>query len=390
MPRRSLIFRIICIGILLHLYVGLRLIPDLPGGSFSHGLAVAWLAFSCALIPVGMLARSIEQQRLSAPFAWIGLLAMGFFSSLLILTALRDLVLLALGAVNLVWPHTLDLASWRSRSATLVLGLAGLVTALGFVNARRRARVVDVKVPIAHLPPALNGFTLVQISDIHVGPTIKRGYVDAIVTAVNALQPDLIAITGDVIDGSVPQLARHTAPLGRLHARHGVYLVTGNHEYYSGANAWIAEFRRLGLTVLLNQHVVITHDGAQAIIAGVNDYSAGRFDPAHQSDPVAALAHAPQDITLKILLAHQPRSAAAAAKAGFTLQLSGHTHGGQFFPWNYFVRLQQPFTAGLARWDALWVYTSRGTGYWGPPKRLGAPSEITRITLVLDSAHDAA
>jgi predicted MPP superfamily phosphohydrolase len=136
------------------------------------------------------------------------------------------------------------------------------------------------------------------------------------------------------------------------------------------------------LTVLMNEHVVIEHDGARIVLAGVTDYTGGHFDPAHRSDPAAALAGAPQDVTTRVLLAHQPRSAHAAADAGFTLQLSGHTHGGQIFPWNFLVRLQQPFTAGLDRLGSLWVYTSRGTGYWGPPKRVGAPSEITRVRLV--------
>jgi predicted MPP superfamily phosphohydrolase len=167
-----------------------------------------------------------------------------------------------------------------------------------------------------------------------------------------------------------------------LTARHGVYLVTGNHEYYSGAHAWIAEFQRLGLRVLLNEHVVLERNGAPFVVAGVTDYSAGHFDPSHKSDPVAALAGAPGDARLKLLLAHQPRTALAAASVGYTLQLSGHTHGGQFLPWNFFVRLQQPFTAGLAKLGDLWIYTSRGTGYWGPPKRLGAPSEITHLRLV--------
>jgi len=116
--------------------------------------------------------------------------------------------------------------------------------------------------------------------------------------------------------------------------------------------------------------------------AGVTDFSAGSFAPAHRSDPAKAISGAPADAAVRVLLAHQPRSAFAAAAAGFHLQLSGHTHGGQFLPWNFFVRLQQPFTAGLRRLGALWVYTSRGTGYWGPPKRLGAPSEITCLRLV--------
>jgi predicted MPP superfamily phosphohydrolase len=179
----------------------------------------------------------------------------------------------------------------------------------------------------------------------------------------------------------VAQLSAHTAVLAQLTARHGAFIVTGNHEYYSGAAEWMAEFKRLGLHGLMNEHRVLEHRGAQLVIAGVTDYSAHTFDPAQRSDPAAALAGSPAGLP-KILLAHQPRSAPAAAAAGFDLQLSGHTHGGQFWPWNLFVVLQQPYTAGLHRLNQLWVYTSRGTGYWGPPKRFGAPSEITLLRLM--------
>jgi predicted MPP superfamily phosphohydrolase len=382
MRRSSFFVRFICIGVLFHIYVGFRVIPDLPIDTTGRWLAVLWLVLSCLLIPLGMVARTIKRQPLADRLAWIGLLGLGFFSSLLVLTIVRDLAMASLLTIDAIWPHAIPLTAWRMDSAAAVPLLALLSTTVGLVNARRRARVVTINVPIDDLPPALDGFTIVQISDIHVGPTIKRRYVDAIVDAVNRLKPDLIAVTGDVVDGSVPQLRDHTRPLSRLSARHGAFLVTGNHEYYAGANAWIDEFRRLGLHVLLNEHVVVEHDGARAVIAGVTDYSAAHFDPTHRSDPAAALAGAPGDVLIKVLLAHQPRSAEAAAEAGFTLQLSGHTHGGQFFPWNFFVRLQQPFTAGLARLNGLWVYTSRGTGYWGPPKRLGAPSEITRLRLV--------
>jgi predicted MPP superfamily phosphohydrolase len=176
------------------------------------------------------------------------------------------------------------------------------------------------------------------------------------------------------------------APLGRLLSRHGTYFVTGNHEYYSGVLPWMAELERLGIKVLHNEHVVIERAGAKLVLAGVPDYSAGRFDRSHRSDPLAALAGAPVPVGARVLLAHQPRSAPAAEQAGFDLQLSGHTHGGQFLPWNFFVRFQQPFTAGLHRLGRMWVYVSRGTGYWGPPKRFGAPSEITQIKLVAGPA----
>ena len=382
MRRSSFFTRAILIGVLMHVYVGLRIIPELPIGLPFKWVAACALVLSCCLIPLGMLARTFEHQPRADRIAWIGLIAMGLFSSLLVFTFLRDVVLASALTVDALRHHALALDRWRVDTAVGVPVLAALTTAIGFVNARRRARVVSVDVPIDQLPPELEGLTIVQISDIHVGPTIKARYVEAIVDAVNRLKPDVIAVTGDIVDGSVTQLADHTAPLGRLTARYGAFLVTGNHEYYSGASQWIAEFERLGLRVLLNEHVVLEHQGAPFILAGVTDYTAGHFDASHRSDPAAALAQAPGHIDIKVLLAHQPRTAHAAVDAGFTLQLSGHTHGGQFFPWNFFVRLQQPFTAGLAKLGTLWIYTSRGTGYWGPPKRLGAPSEITRLRLV--------
>ncbi|EKS66993.1 MULTISPECIES: metallophosphoesterase [Caballeronia] len=386
MRRSAFFLRFIGIGVLFHIYVGVRLIPDAPVGLPLKVLAALLLAASVITIPLGMAARQIEPQSLADRLAWFGLTALGFFSSLLLLTFARDVMLLFVHLADWLRGAPVGSPMLVGYSALAVPLLAVLFSAIGFYNARRRAPVVSVDVPIDNLPAALQGFTIAQISDIHVGPTIKRHYVERIVAAVNGLEPDLIAVTGDVVDGSVPNLADHTRPLAGLSARHGAFLVTGNHEYYSGADKWIAEFRRLGLTVLLNQHVVLNHDGAQAVVAGVTDFSAGSFDPAHRSDPAKAISGAPDDAIVRVLLAHQPRSATAAAEAGFTLQLSGHTHGGQFLPWNFFVRLQQPFVAGLVKFNGLWVYTSRGTGYWGPPKRLGAPSEITLVRLVAATA----
>ncbi|WP_422647963.1 Ser/threonine protein phosphatase [Cupriavidus sp. H18C1] len=372
-PRRSIVTAALIVA-LLHVYIGARLLPALPWPLAAKALAALWLAVSTVSMPTALLARRFEPpwgDRLS----WLGMLAMGLFSTLLILTVLRELVLLACALAGWYPPA---LPVW---SAVATVALALLVSLLGYWNARRVARVVDVEVPIAGLPAALDGFTIAQLSDIHVGPTIKRPYLQRIVERVNTLGADAIAITGDLVDGKVPELREHTAPLGSLRAPHGVYVVTGNHEYYAGAHAWIDELRRLGLRVLLNEHVAIGRDGARLVLAGVTDFSAGHFDPAHRSDPKAALAGAPADAAVRVLLAHQPRSAIAAAEAGFDLQLSGHTHGGQFLPWNLFVPMQQPYVAGLHRHRSMWVYVSRGTGYWGPPKRFGAPSEITRIRL---------
>ena len=355
---------------LLHAYIGFRLIPELPAG---HGIAGAFLVFSCLVMPTGMLARFIFKPILADILNWVGSLMMGFFSSLLVLTVLRDLTLgLSYFLITVAARTELDAVS-----ALAVPSLAALATIIGLFFARRNPPVIQVDVPLTNLPLALHGFLIAQISDIHVGPTIKRPYVEAIVRAVNALHPDMVAITGDLVDGRVTDLGPHVAPIAELSARHGTYYVTGNHEFYSGVQEWVDELERLGVHVLSNRHVVLNHDGAQATIAGVSDYST----QSPQSDPHAALAGAPTH-SVKILLAHQPRSAAEASKAGFDLQLSGHTHGGQFWPWNHFVRLQQPFTAGLHRQKDLWIYVNRGTGYWGPPKRLGVTSEITLIRLV--------
>ena len=367
---------------LLHLYIGWRLVPDMPFGVPGVVATVLLLALSLSVLPFAEYARRNKQNPCADQLAGAGFLAMGFFSTLLILTLLREVVLLSGYAAS---GSVIDAAAFqqlRAWSAAAVPVLAVLITIVGFVNARRRARIRTVEIPIAGLPESLRGFSIVQITDIHVGATIKHGYVSRIVDAVNTLEADMIAITGDLVDGSVGRLAPHTEPIGRLSARYGTFFVTGNHEYYSGVHAWIAEIRRLGVSVLLNEHVVLDHFGESVVVAGVTDLSAHHFDPAHRSDPVAALAGAPEKAAVKVLLAHQPRSAFAAAKAGFHLQLSGHTHGGQFFPWNLVVKLLEPFAAGLHRLDDLWIYVSRGTGYWGPPKRFGAPSEITLLRLV--------
>jgi uncharacterized protein len=375
---RRVLFNPFWLILSLPVYIGWRLLPALSVGPLGVGLGIALLSVCCIVIPVAVRSRQIGNPRFADLLAWIGLLSMGFFSSLFVLTLLRDVMLL--GARLLLSAQ--QAASLAAASALWTLVLTAFVTLAGLVIARRRPTVVDIDIPVTGLPDGLHGFSIAQISDVHVGPTIKRGFVEGIVARVNGLKADLIAVTGDLVDGSVPELSRHTAPLAGLSARHGAFFVTGNHEYYSGERAWSAEIRRLGLRVLKNEHVVLEHNGESLVLAGVTDLSAHHFDTAQHSDPIAALRGAPAHAGAKILLAHQPNSAPAAAGAGFDLQLSGHTHGGQFWPWNLFVRFFQPFTDGLYRLKNLWVYVNRGTGYWGPPNRFGVPSEITRIRLI--------
>ncbi len=362
----------------LPVYISWRLLPALSVGTFGVFAGITVLIVCCLVIPVIVRSRAVNNPSLANLLAWIGVLSMGVFSSLFVFTLLRELVLF--GARLLLSPSLA--ASMVASTARWVLALTAFVTIAGLHIAGRRPKVVEIDIPVAGLPAALHGFSIAQISDVHVGATIRRGFVEGIVALVNGLQADLIAVTGDLVDGSVQQLSLHTAPLADLAARHGVYFVTGNHEYYSGERAWTAEIRRLGLRVLKNEHVVLNHDGASLVLAGVTDLSAHHFDAAEHSDPAAALRGSPADAGAKILLAHQPNSAAGAAGAGFDVQISGHTHGGQFWPWNFFVGLFQPFTGGLYRLKNLWVYVSRGTGYWGPPNRFGVPSEITRIRLI--------
>ena len=387
MSRFTFLLRLPVVLFVAHAYVALRLGVGLAGvdtSDVASWLILVLLVATYVLILAGFLMRRAETRPGGDLMAWAGFLAMGLFSWLFVLTVIRD-VLLAAGYLVTSYSDTVvttdRLHSFSTASAMAVPLLSLLAVVVGLVNARRLARVVTVDIALPGLPSALDGFTIVQISDVHVGPTIKRRYVEAIVEAVNSQTPDVVVVTGDVVDGSVALLGEHASPLGRLQARYGAYLVTGNHEYYSGAHQWITEFRRLGLTVLMNEHRVLRHQDIELVLAGVTDFNAGQFDRSHASNPAAAMAGAPAQAAVRILLAHQPRTAAAAEAAGFDLQLSGHTHGGQLWPWNFFVPLQQPYVAGLHRRGRLQVYVSRGTGYWGPPMRIGARSEITRIRL---------
>lgn len=358
--------------------------------------AARFLLAAMFIIPVlsMLLFRSMEHW--GRAWSWFVYIGLGFLSLLFTALIIRDIGVL--GAKGLAFLDSLSPSS--STRATLdasrreflfqasniaVVGVAGALTAYGVYQARRTPGIVYLTVPIERLPVAFEGFRIVQITDVHAGLTVRRDWIETIAQQVQELNPDLIAFTGDLADGSVGYLRDDVAPLGELKAPHGKFFVTGNHEYYSGAEEWVKEAERMGYRVLLNEHECISRNGSSILLAGVTDTSGGDFLPHHASDPAKAIAGAPADGT-KILLAHQPRSLYKALPLGFDLQLSGHTHGGQFFPWNLFATLGQPYIAGLHKRENTWLYVSRGTGYWGPPVRLAARSEISVITLARNAA----
>lgn len=375
-------------------YTAWRLLAPLPLGTFGNLLSVLGvLIFIFLPFIYWKISRRQESSLWGRALSWATFLGMGLLNYLCLFLLLRDALWLGGSLlskfVSVVYGRALEIAAlpslpgldWWQATNLLIAGAAGLVAGFGLYQARKRPAVVRVNIPIAGLPAALADLRLVQITDLHVGATIRRPFVQTVASVVNDLRPDIIAFTGDAADGAVESLREEIAPLRELLAHHGKFFVTGNHEYYSGAEPWLGEMQRLGFTVLLNENRVVDFNGVKILMAGVTDYGAAYLMRAHRSDPARALSGA-ENCSIKILLAHQPRSIFAAARSGCDLQLSGHTHGGQFIPWNWLVPLQQPCVAGLFKHEKTWLYVSRGTGYWGPPMRIGAPAEITLITLV--------
>lgn len=364
-----------------HYYLYARLVKAL---AFDVPRWVPWLfAASAVALPAGMMAsrflpRAIGNSVALVTFTWMGLVVLTLF-----LTLGSELIRggAALLEASRVLPSDPERRTFLARVLSSGIGLTAVgLGVYGVASVRAPVEVKPVRIGLRRFPKRLDGFRIVQLSDVHIGPTIDGTWLRGIVEQVNALEPDIVAITGDLVDGSVSELASHVAPLAELQAKHGVYFVTGNHEYYSGVDAWISELERLGVRVLRNERVEIGDGDAVFDLAGIDDHRAKDFGRGHGADLEKAVAGRDESREL-VLLAHQPKQAVEAAKKGVGLQLSGHTHGGQIFPWGLFVWLDQRFVAGLDRLGDTQVYTSRGTGYWGPPMRVGAPAEITELRL---------
>jgi uncharacterized protein len=271
----------------------------------------------------------------------------------------------------------------RSRTVTAVVAVIAVVLLLwGYAEAMRVSRVRRIDVHIPRLGAGLDGLKVVLLTDTHYGPINRARWSRGVVDVVNSLDADLVAHTGDIADGEVAQRREQAAPLGDVQARLGRVYVTGNHEYFSGAQRWVEHMASLGWEALHNRHLVVSRGGDSLVVAGVDDRTAaGSGVPGHHMDHAAALAGADESLPI-LLLAHQPQQVTGAVAHGIDLQISGHTHGGQMWPFHYLVRIDQPVLQGLSRHgERTQLYTSRGTGFWGPPFRIFAPSEITLLTL---------
>lgn len=335
-----------------HLYIWWRLVEPLPAPWSIVGTIVVILG-APSMPVMWRVARRLRREAarvvLQVGYLWFGL------AVYLLLGAAGSHVAVALGA--------------DARGAAIVAGAAALaIVLLGLIHVARGPQVRRVEVRIPKL--GVDAYTIVQLTDVHIGATLGREFAARVVRDVNALAPDLIVITGDFVDGRLEELRPHVEPFRGLRARDGVFAVTGNHEYYWDAERWLEHIRSLGIRVLRNEHVEI---GDAFVLAGVDDATAAEDLPRalRGRDPARPV----------VLLAHHPSTVRRAVRAGVDLQLSGHTHGGQLLPLGWLIRLFEPLAAGLARFGDTQLYVSEGTGYWGPPLRVGTTQEIAAITL---------
>lgn len=370
---RKRLFLIIAIAFLIAFYVGVNLAEIWP----AHPLGMMAISFFIVFLFIGWQwsyrSSSFSQGPWSLFIAWTANIGIGVWVTFLFFAALKDVVILALPR------RFLPLVPWSD----VIFGLLATSVVLALIGGWQALTgpfIRQVAVPVKGLPKSLEGLKILQISDLHVGPTIRRAYVEKTVERSLSLNPDLIALTGDIFDGVFEVLAPHLEPLGRLRAPLGLFYVTGNHEYFWGAGMWTQKAVEYGLTPLNNENRILTFRGEKFLIAGIPDEMSRFFDQGNNPDCVKAAATQEGEM-FKILLAHRPGVYAEAAAAGFNLQLSGHTHGGQFFPWSLVIRFFHRYYRGLNRYNHLWIYVSPGTGYWGPAQRLAVPAELTLLTL---------
>jgi predicted MPP superfamily phosphohydrolase len=313
--------------------------------------------------------------------AWIGYVSIGVVSILFCVALAKDFLKVTGFAASKVKPEfNKSRREFLAKSFGSTAGLAVFpMSGYGVYNAVNDPDVKQVSISKKGLSNALDGFRIVQLTDIHVGPTIGADTVERIVRKVNELDPDVVVITGDLVDGSADFISSYVKPLDKLKSRHGTFFVTGNHEYYSGAKGWIDLISGMGIHVLDNKNTIINHNDGKILLCGVPDIHSDRFG--FDAPNPAKAKETDEDFDISVILSHRPEIADEIAAAGFDIQLSGHTHGGQYFPWTIVIHLFHKYVRGLYDVGDMKLYVSQGTTYWGPPLRLGAESEITEIIL---------
>jgi uncharacterized protein len=376
---------------LMHAYVWKRLVKDTTCGRTRWVLTGVVIALMALLFATLLLPRVFGLPE-STWYAWPGYLWFG-------LVVYLFLTLLALEPVRLalqVWvkrkrpsaneattteeSQPMNRRLFLARSCAVAAGAASLsLVGVGAATALGPPDLLRVPVRLRRLDPVFNGFRIALVSDIHLGPLSGRARTERIVRLINETEPDLVAIVGDLVDGTVEELGSAAEPLRDLDSREGTFFVTGNHEYFVGdTSSWLRELERLGMQPLRNENTAIRRGAAAFDLAGVNDLAGEeRSDPPDFDRALSGV----DSSRPTVLLSHQPVQVQEAAARGVDLQLSGHTHGGQMWPFHYIVRAVQPSLAGLSTVDNTQLYVTRGAGFWGPPVRVGARPDITVLSL---------
>lgn len=362
-----------------HYYIARRIAFDPAWPTFVADGLIATMALGLgALMVQGPLRRrlGVLSSALSwGAYAWLGVLFYLFLATAALDLATSVLALFASGAQE---PES-SIAFARGR-ALLIAGFSLAASGLALQKGRQPPTTKRIEIALDGFPAALDGFRVVQISDVHIGPLLDRRFSTLVTEQVNALEPDLIVITGDLVDGRVASIAREVEPFRELRARHGIYFVTGNHDFYSGADEWVSHVSSFGWHPLRNQSVSIGRDGAHFELVGVDDPHGAMLEGRGGEDLDLALRDVDPSRAV-VLLAHDPLTFRRAHEKQVGLQLSGHTHGGQIWPFGWAVRAVVPWVVGHHRVGASQLYVSCGTGFWGPPMRLGTRAEITEIAL---------
>jgi len=387
---RYILFALVMSSItgLVHYYFYRRLVKNTELENPWRNVAVVIIVFLAISLPLGMiLGRTLPfrtaRHFIFIPYTWMGMMLLLFMFLLIVdfLRLIKSLVSRLRARRPGPGSKSRRIRLMRLQAAACIV-LSVILASWSVYSGRARPELTEVNVTLERLPVQMNGFRIVQLTDMHIGSVLGREWVSMLVESVNSVKPDLVVLTGDIVDGDVTHLSGEIEPLSRLKAAHGVYIVTGNHEYYSGISKWTPVFRKMNIKLLRNERVAIGDGKNSFDLAGIDDYNSRGHAPGHGPDLEKALKGRDPDREL-ILLAHQPKAVYEASKYDVGLQLSGHTHGGQICPWGFMVLMTQPYLSGLHLYNGrTQIYVSEGSGMWGPPMRLGTNSEITLIRLL--------